>query len=57
MKGILDDNGAAYGTFEEGLLTTGWGVLNIKAGYGKGATTEVDMMFAAGYLEAALTQG
>jgi len=57
VQGVLDDNGAAYGTFDDGLLTTGWGVLDIKAGYGKGAASEEDMMFAAGYLEAALTQG
>ncbi|XP_074649153.1 phospholipase B-like 1 [Tubulanus polymorphus] len=56
VPGKLDKvNGAAYGIYNDTLSTTGWGVLDIKAGY---ATADIDnnlLMYAAGYLEGVLT--
>ncbi|CAH1794924.1 unnamed protein product [Owenia fusiformis] len=54
QMGVADPKGAAYGYFKDGLQTSGWGILDIKAGYGQNVTSE-EFMFAAGYIEAALT--
>lgn len=55
VPGKIDKNGAAYGTYNNTLFTTGWGVLNIKAGFGKTRIENVDMAFAAGYFEGVVT--
>ncbi|XP_013417551.1 phospholipase B [Lingula anatina] len=47
-------NAAAYATYNDTLLTTGWGVLDIKAGYGK-TLPDNQLMFAAGAIEGVLT--
>jgi hypothetical protein len=52
---VLDTKGAtAYATYNDTLMETGWGVLDVMAGFGAGATDD-DLMFAAGYLEGVLT--
>ncbi|XP_063078392.1 phospholipase B-like 1 [Engraulis encrasicolus] len=53
--GVLEKEGDAYGFFNDSLSTTGWGVLELRAGYG--ITTETDEVtyFLAGYLEGFLT--
>lgn len=53
--GVLDkENGVAYGTYDDALNTTGWGELNIASG-STGNHNDQTIMFAAGYLEGALT--
>ena len=54
---ILDvEKATAYGIYNDTLEQTGWGILNISAGYGSKKVDDVDILFAAGYLEAILTQ-
>lgn len=55
VPGEIDPNGAAFGSFNSSLFTTGWGVLDIKAGFSKQKTADVDAAFAAGYLEGVVT--
>jgi hypothetical protein len=52
--GKMDKSAAAYGFYNNTLSGTGWGVLEIKAGYG-GLEKNNDLLYAAGYLEGALT--
>jgi len=47
-------NVAAYGTYDVRLMSTGWNVLDIHAGYGT-ATSNEELMYAAGYVEGVLT--
>ena len=54
VSGKIDKNGAAYATMNATLLSSGWDVLNIKAGYGKPVSNN-DLMYAAGYAEGVLT--
>ena len=54
VAGKLDKNGAAYGTYQDTLMVSGWDILDIKSGYGK-ALTDDTIMYAAGYLEGAFT--
>ncbi|XP_066530798.1 phospholipase B-like 1 [Hoplias malabaricus] len=53
--GVLDKAGDAFGYYNDSFSSTGWGVLEIRAGYGK--TPDVDELtyFLAGYLEGFLT--
>ena len=54
--GVLDKDGAtAYGTFNDTLMVTGWGVLDLVAGRGSNNSTDNDVMFAAGFLEGVFT--
>ncbi|GFR79104.1 phospholipase B-like [Elysia marginata] len=54
--GILDKNKAtAFGTFNDTLLVSGWGVLDIVAGQGSAVQANKDVMFAAGFIEGAFT--
>ena len=48
------DRGTAVGTYNDTLEETGWGILDIASGYGA-ETADVDIMYAAGYLEGYLT--
>ena len=48
----LDASAAAQATFEDGLLTTGWGILNIKS---NGTYPDEQQAFAAGMAEGFLT--
>lgn len=53
--GVLDETGLAYATFQDNLLVNGWGVLDVVSGYEKGGHTDPQIMYAAGFLEGALT--
>ncbi|XP_007942662.2 phospholipase B-like 1 [Orycteropus afer afer] len=55
VKDILDKNGDAYGFYNDSMQTTGWGILEIRAGYGSQALSNEIIMFAAGFLEGYLT--
>jgi hypothetical protein len=44
----------AVGVFNDTLMETGWGILDIISGHGKPAN-DIDIMYAAGFLEGALT--
>ncbi|KAL2100693.1 hypothetical protein ACEWY4_002454 [Coilia grayii] len=53
--GVLEKDGDAYGFFNDSLSTTGWGVLELRAGYGTTKETDDITYFLAGYLEGFLT--
>ena len=54
--GVVDPSGTGYALFTDSLLSTGWGVLDVKVGYGDDSDLDdMDKMFAAGFLEGALT--
>ena len=54
--GVLDEsNGVAVATYNDTMEQTGWGILNIKSGYGKKKVSDRNIMYAAGFLEGALT--
>lgn len=54
VAGKLDKSGAAYAVFNNTLFTNGWGVLDIKSGYGA-KLKDSDIMYAAGFIEGILT--
>lgn len=54
-EGVLETEGDAYGYLNSTLLSTGWSVLEIRAGYGKTPETDEISFFLAGYLEGFLT--
>ncbi|MEQ2255364.1 hypothetical protein ILYODFUR_013128 [Ilyodon furcidens] len=56
-EGVMATDGAAYGYFNDTLLLSGWGVLEIKAGFGEPAQDDKITFFLAGYLEGYLTAG
>ncbi|XP_047233973.1 phospholipase B-like 1 isoform X1 [Girardinichthys multiradiatus] len=56
-EGVMATDGAAYGYFNDTLLLSGWGVLEIKAGFGEPAQDDKNTFFLAGYLEGYLTAG
>ncbi|XP_037370205.1 phospholipase B-like 1 [Talpa occidentalis] len=55
IKPVLDKTGDAYGFYNDSVMTTGWGVLEIKAGYGSQDLSNDIIMFVAGFLEGYLT--
>lgn len=55
VKNTLDRSGDAYGFYNNSLQTTGWGVLEIRAGYGTKTLSNEDIMYVAGFLEGYLT--
>lgn len=55
VKNVLDTNGDAYGYYNNSMNTTGWGILEIKAGYGSQSLGNQIVMFVAGFLEGYLT--
>ncbi|XP_062991049.1 phospholipase B-like 1 [Elgaria multicarinata webbii] len=55
VKDVLDKSGDAYGYYNDTVHSTGWGILEIKAGYGSQTINNEDLMFAAGFLEGYLT--
>ncbi|XP_028636840.1 phospholipase B-like 1 [Grammomys surdaster] len=55
IKTVLDKNGDAYGFYNDSIKTTGWGILEIRAGYGSQTLSNEIIMFMAGYLEGYLT--
>ncbi|KAL0983974.1 hypothetical protein UPYG_G00135420 [Umbra pygmaea] len=54
-EGVLEKEGGAYGYYNNTLTLTGWGVLEIQAGYGEIPTSDETTSFLAGYLEGFLT--
>lgn len=54
-EGVLEKEGDAYGYFNDTLALTGWGVLEIRAGYGETTETDETTYFLAGYLEGYLS--
>ncbi|XP_038623883.1 phospholipase B-like 1 [Tachyglossus aculeatus] len=55
VKDVLDGDGDAYGFYNHTVQTTGWGTLEIRAGYGAQALKNDVIMFVAGFLEGYLT--
>ncbi|KAK2864932.1 hypothetical protein Q7C36_004086 [Tachysurus vachellii] len=53
--GVLDDTGDAYGFYNDSFSETGWGMLEIRAGYGRTPRPDDKTFFLAGYLEGFLT--
>lgn len=56
-EGVMETEGGAYGYFNDTLLLSGWGVLEISAGYGGSSLDDETVFFLAGYLEGYLTAG
>ncbi len=54
-EGVLETNGDAYGYLNDTLSSTGWSVLEIRAGYRQTPETDEITFFLAGYLEGFLT--
>lgn len=54
-EGVMETDGDAYGYLNDTLSTSGWSVLEIRAGYGKTPETDEVTFFLAGYLEGFLT--
>ncbi|KAM3598434.1 uncharacterized protein V6R79_018022 [Siganus canaliculatus] len=54
-EGVLETEGDAYGFLNNSLSSTGWSILEIRAGYGKTRETDEVTFFLAGYLEGFLT--
>uniref|UniRef100_A0A8C9T9I2 Phospholipase B-like n=1 Tax=Scleropages formosus TaxID=113540 RepID=A0A8C9T9I2_SCLFO len=54
-EGVLDKEGDAYGFFKNTLSQTGWGVLEVRAGYGVTPQHDELTFFLAGFLEGYLT--
>lgn len=48
-------NGVAHAIFKDGLMTNGWGVLDVVSGYGAESADDEKTMYAAGFLEGSLT--
>lgn len=55
VRDVLDTNGDAYGYYNDTVQSTGWGILEIKAGYGNQPVSNEIFMYAAGFLEGYLT--
>lgn len=53
--GVLEKEGDALGYLNDTLSTTGWSILEIRAGYGQTTETDEVTFFLAGYLEGFLT--
>ncbi|XP_063337660.1 phospholipase B-like 1 isoform X2 [Pelmatolapia mariae] len=56
-EGLMETEGEAYGYFNDTLLLSGWGILEINAGYGGITQEDETTFFLAGYLEGYLTAG
>ncbi|XP_069578281.1 phospholipase B-like 1 [Brachyistius frenatus] len=56
-EGVMERDGGAHGYFNDTLLLSGWGILEISAGYGGLAQEDETTFFLAGYLEGYLTAG
>lgn len=53
--GVLEKEGDAYGFLNDTLSSTGWSILEIRAGYGETPESDEVTFFLAGYLEGFLT--
>lgn len=54
-EGVMESAGDAYGYLNDTLSSTGWSILEIRAGYGKTPQTDEMTFFLAGYLEGFLS--
>lgn len=54
-EGVLETKGDAFGYLNNTLSSTGWSVLEIRAGYGQTPEMDEVTFFLAGYLEGFLT--
>lgn len=54
-EGVLEKEGDAYGYLNDTLPSTGWSVLEIRAGYGQTPEADEVTFFLAGFLEGYLT--
>ncbi|KAM9425887.1 phospholipase B-like 1 [Pholidichthys leucotaenia] len=54
-EGVMETAGGAYGYFNDSLLLSGWGILEISAGHGGAQQEDEITFFLAGYLEGYLT--
>lgn len=54
-EGVLEKEGDAYGYLNDTLSSTGWSVLEIRAGYGQTPEADEVTFFLAGFLEGYLT--
>ncbi|XP_033098248.1 phospholipase B-like 1 [Anneissia japonica] len=54
-RGVIDENGIAYGIYNDTLNTTGWCRLHVRGGFSSQKYSDQDIMYAAGFLEGALT--
>ncbi|KAA0706336.1 Phospholipase B-like 1 [Triplophysa tibetana] len=52
---VLDPQSDAYGYYNDTLSSSGWGVLEVRAGYGQTAEPDDVTLYLAGYLEGFLT--
>ena len=50
----IDTKATAFGSFNDTLFETGWGILDVVGGYG-GTDGDDDIMYAAGFLEGIFT--
>lgn len=55
VKHVIDKSGDAYGYYNDSMETTGWSILEIRAGYGAQTLSNEIIMFVAGFLEGYLT--
>ena len=54
-EGVIEAEGDAYGYLNDTLFSSGWSVLEIRAGYGETPEPDEVTFFLAGYLEGFLT--
>lgn len=54
-EGVLDHQSDAYGYYNDTLSSSGWGVLEVRAGYGQTPEPDDVTLYLAGYLEGFLT--
>lgn len=54
-EGAMEEEGDALGYFNDSLSVSGWGVLEVQAGYGQFQENDEITYFLAGYLEGYLT--
>nr|XP_057905284.1 phospholipase B-like 1 [Doryrhamphus excisus] len=54
-EGQMEVGGDAYGFLNDSLSTTGWSVLEIRAGYGQTPESDEDIFYLGGFLEGFLT--
>ncbi|PWA21883.1 hypothetical protein CCH79_00015658 [Gambusia affinis] len=57
QEGVMARDGGACGFFNDSLLLSGWGVLEIQAGFGGAPQDDEITFYLAGYLEGYLTAG
>ncbi|XP_060067445.1 phospholipase B-like 1 [Ylistrum balloti] len=54
-KSVVAGDCTALASYNDTLMETGWGILDISAGYGKVKFTDQELMYGAGFIEGVLT--